>query len=55
MRGSRAKSLRRWYSREMGKLPAKVEITHINEETGQVAYKQSVWRMLKKEYQREKK
>ncbi len=55
MRGSRAKALRRAYGQKMGELPAKVKITNINEETGEVAYKQSVWRMLKKEYNRFKK
>lgn len=52
MRGARAKSLRREYTRTMGEAPAKVEITKINEKTGEVAYKQSVWRILKKEYVR---
>ena len=52
MRGARVKALKREYARKMGEYPAKVEITRINEETGEVAYRQSVWRMLKKEYNR---
>ena len=51
MRGSRIKDLRREFAkRNGGEFPPKVEITKINEKTGEVAYRQSVWRMLKKEY-----
>ncbi len=55
MRGARVKALRREYERMTGSEPLGVDILRVNEKTGEVAYKQSVWRMLKKEYNRFKK
>ncbi len=55
MRGSRAKALKREFAKRTGEYPLGVDILRVNEKTGEVAYKQSVWRMLKKEYKRFKK